>query len=870
MKIFASDINLWISTILPSKKSIHIEDPANQLIFDEPMKDIASCVVSPLVLFRISSDKASKEPIDIDRYDVIIDFTNQVKTNEFSSTKLSFINREDGSMKYIYKKGTLNFLHFFQQITSKDKKRIAWMKYLHALRCDRLFTSGYFTVLWKKSLTGVQYTRHLVDSYSYSSGSKEYGGAPTVSYDLGSEPCFVKFCKNGYTKSLLQNQLIMVGMWKGSGFDSIIIPRIDRYSGSANISIGNHPNEYSQVFTSVHAAFVKEVMDKTIRQYKFFETPQFLAVKHNIELLNTYKTENVPYFKYFSEALSSLKSELESTRTLFSYGYGDFTPWNSSVVDGKIYLFNFSHSTSMHPILFDFFHFVFQNETIVKNKDWTGVKEAIHNQLVESGLIDLIDKWAIDVKLYLKHYLLQVVSQNLGLLAFQEGITESQKKLIYVWKDAMAEISERTLDQRKGIHSDLAHFLNGYSHTFLQEFDFEREVQGPNEIDVLIGKKDQSAVIDFLKEHPFVSELRVVKKVHGSHVFIRLLDGQFILVVLRSKFTTKGIQYIDSKLVLNTSRSMHGILVPDSRVAVEYRLLASAVAYEPISNDLTKCIQSATRAEQEIIQNYLNKKYELNIESIELVGSIGDQELDQIRHYLKRRIGIEKWNFNRFRYHLKKMFRSRLSRGFECTFTELPYQEKYGIINDLQRRLKERYNKEVVVLPVRPGIQSILSGGKRKNVTDVDSIESFNFKKERSEGYFVSVLRYGFSYLDYCIGRMYVKLRFTWRNKIVIYESFDHDLSERSPGRTAGINENAVAGFIGDIHAPSVRINPAKVIGSDKDTVNSYHLERMEDEYVELFIDSFNNKKFRRNFVFDRLNKEQIVQKIMKTLPIVY
>ena len=98
----------------------------------------------------------------------------------------------------------------------------------------------------------------------------------------------------------------------------------------------------------------------------------------------------------------------------------------------------------------DFFHFVFQNETIVKNKDWTGVKEAIHNQLVESGLIDLIDKWAIDVKLYLKHYLLQVVSQNLGLLAFQEGITESQK-LIYVWKDAMAEISERTLDQRKRI-----------------------------------------------------------------------------------------------------------------------------------------------------------------------------------------------------------------------------------------------------------------------------------------------------------------------------------------------------------------------------------------------------------------------------------
>ena len=54
----------------------------------------------------------------------------------------------------------------------------------------------------EKILTGVQYTRHLVDSYSYSSGSKEYGGAPTVSYDLGSEPCFVKFCKNAVYEKL--------------------------------------------------------------------------------------------------------------------------------------------------------------------------------------------------------------------------------------------------------------------------------------------------------------------------------------------------------------------------------------------------------------------------------------------------------------------------------------------------------------------------------------------------------------------------------------------------------------------------------------------------------------------------------------------
>jgi len=738
---------------------------------------------------------------------------------------------------------------------------------LRALRCDRYYTHGYFTVFWKKSLSGVQYTRHLVDSYAYSSGAKEYGGAPTVFYSLGSEPCFVKFCRNGYSKSLLQNQLIMIGMWKGSNFDSVVMPRIDKYSNTSNISIGNYPIVYSEKFTHEHAEFIKEIIDKTIRQYKFFETPQFLAVKHNIELLSAYKSDNIPYFKYFSDVLTGLKLELSNSRTLFSYGYGDFTPWSSTIVDQKMYLFNFSHATSMHPILFDFFHFIFHNEGIVKNKDWSGVKQAIQTQLVDSGLIELVDKWAIDIKFYLKHYLLNTVSQNLGLLAFQDEVTEDQFKLIDLWKEALAELTERKLDDRKGIHSDLAHYLNSYSHTFLQEFEDEIEEHGPSEVEVLIRQENQGGVIRFLENHPYVSELRVVKKMHGVQVFLRLIEGHFMLVVLRNKFMANGIKYIDSKLVLNTSRKLNGILVPDSRVAVECQLLASAISSGAVTDTFIRHIHSATRAEQEIIQNYLNKKYNLSIQSIGELCGIGRKELLQIRNNVRDRMGIVKWTSLKFRFALKTILRGKLARGFECTFSEIPKAEKSNIIKTLQIRLKARYNKDVVILSHRPGLISLLFKRKRDKNNEADFGHVSIPRRNRTDSFFTSLVRFGFYYIDYLIGQLCVKLKYTWRDKIVIYDSYYFDFLNDSAQAKNSLKEKALMRFYRSMVKPQLGLAVSTPVTMDSTSI--YEYANLEEEYAVLFNEPAKVNKPGNRVSVENLNSEQIIQKIMKVLPII-
>ncbi len=650
IKFRNSDINLWLSTILPAKKIVHVSDPAVILINDEALRDTLP-ISDGLKVLLIMSGKETEYNADVQAtYDVVLDFTCRIKLSNFSRTTLSILGNENDYVKWIFKKSTLNFSRLYQRNTRADKLRFAKYQLFNFLKLDRLFIHGSCHVFWKKDLQGNPHLKHVGKSYAYSSGSHEYGASPTVYYKIASEDCFVNFSRNGYTKNLLHNQLLMADVWREEGFNSIIMPRIEKYSKTANISIGNHPVIASDNFSLEHGRFVTEIIDKTIKQYKFNETPMSLTVKHNIELLLAYKSDNIPYFKYFSDSLIRLHEELKQSRTLFSFCYGDLTPWTSGVAKDKLYLFNFSHSASMNVILFDFFHFVFQNEGLVKNQDWTSIKKKIDSELKNSGLIDLVEKWAIDVNFYLKHYLLSTISQNLGLISFQSEITDNQLKSISIWKEALAELTVQTVDERVAIYFDLNHFLSNYRHTFLHQ---NEESTGTIErVEVLINAENQAKTIHFLNDHPYVNKVDMIKKRNGTQVVLNLLNQNTMTIELRTQFIENGVKYIDPNLVLNSSKKTNGILVPDSRITVECHLLTCALASRKISEKIVDRLNSFSRAEQEIIQNYLNLKYDLSLSSFSDILKLGDEEMKRLREFTRKGDGFIVRNFRKILYRL--------------------------------------------------------------------------------------------------------------------------------------------------------------------------------------------------------------------------
>ena len=652
IKFRNSDINLWLSTILPAKKIVHVSDPAVILTNDEAIRDTLPINDGLKVLLLMSGKEAEHDTDVQSSYDVVIDFTCRIKLNDFSRTTLSILCDENECIKWIFKKSTLNFSRLYQRNTRTDKFRFVKFKLLNFLKLDRLFIHGSCHVFWKNNLPGNPHLKHVGKSYAYSSGSHEYGASPTVFYKIASEDCFVNFSRNGYTKNLLHNQLLMADVWREEGFNSIIMPRIEKYSKTANISIGNHPVIVSDKFSIEHGRFVTEMIDKTIKQYKFNETPMSLTVKHNIELLLAYKSDNIPYFKYFSDSLIRLHEELKQSRTLFSFCYGDLTPWTSGVAKDKLYLFNFSHSASMNVILFDFFHFVFQNEALVKNQDWSSIKNKIDFELKNSGLIDLVEKWAIDVEFYLKHYLLSTISQNLGLISFQSEISENQLKLISIWKDALAELTIQTVDERVAIYFDLNHFLSNYRHTFLHQDEIEEGAGTVERVEVLIHAENQSKTIHFLQNHPFVNKVDVIKKMNGTQVALSLVNHNVMTIDLRTQFIENGVKYIDPNLVLNSSKKTNGILVPDSRITVECHLLTCALASRKISEKIVDRLSSFSRAEKEIIQNYLNLKYDLSLSNFSDILKLGDEDMKQLREFTRKGDGFIVRNFRKILYRL--------------------------------------------------------------------------------------------------------------------------------------------------------------------------------------------------------------------------
>ena len=250
----------------------------------------------------------------------------------------------------------------------------------------------------------------------------------------------------------------------------------------------------------------------------------------------------------------------------------------------------------------------------------------------------------------MKHYLLSTISQNLGLISFQSEITDNQLKSISIWKEALAELTVQTVDERVAIYFDLNHFLSNYRHTFLHQ---NEESTGTIErVEVLINAENQAKTIHFLNDHPYVNKVDMIKKRNGTQVVLNLLNQNTMTIELRTQFIENGVKYIDPNLVLNSSKKTNGILVPDSRITVECHLLTCALASRKISEKIVDRLNSFSRAEQEIIQNYLNLKYDLSLSSFSDILKLGDEEMKRLREFTRKGDGFIVRNFRKILYRL--------------------------------------------------------------------------------------------------------------------------------------------------------------------------------------------------------------------------
>lgn len=87
-------------------------------------------------------------------------------------------------------------------------------------------------------------------------------------------------------------------------------------------------------------------------------------LKQNKGLFSKYDV----YCKHFETGLKYVENALRGKREFSAY-HGDFTPWNSFLENGKLYVFDFEYAKKTYPPYMDVFHYFTQSCIFEKNLD---------------------------------------------------------------------------------------------------------------------------------------------------------------------------------------------------------------------------------------------------------------------------------------------------------------------------------------------------------------------------------------------------------------------------------------------------------------------------------------------------------------------
>ena len=254
--------------------------------------------------------------------------------------------------------------------------------------------------LWAKPtvyLTGepgiAKYFDNKPLSYAYFTGtdSPHRKVAIQIMDDDGHLKGFAKVSRNPQVRELLKNEAATLEYVNGLGLQTAHLPTV-LFSGDLGNStllvtntLKTPQTPTTSQFTALHRAFVQELAQKTSAAHlvqagdiaRDFRA-RFVRVRPHLE---------TTWCRRLDAAIAALEAKPELALNA-GLSHGDFTPWNTFMADGRLYVFDWEYAEQARPVSSDIIHFVLNQPqtrslpaiakieaaTATLSQPWTGIQ----------------------------------------------------------------------------------------------------------------------------------------------------------------------------------------------------------------------------------------------------------------------------------------------------------------------------------------------------------------------------------------------------------------------------------------------------------------------------------------------------------------
>jgi hypothetical protein len=181
---------------------------------------------------------------------------------------------------------------------------------------------------------------------------------------------YCKIGNNPQTKAVLQNEADMLDLLSRLSLGRALTPTKlfagESHSGDFCLiqsTKKGHLSSAPLIPGDVHLDFLTRLMEQTGREGAFLESPCYREVAER--LTSVYGYADTGKYQELSKALEWASQVLSRNKITLFLAHRDFTPWNTFISEGQLFVFDWEFARTGWIPLADAFHFILQKGIIV-------------------------------------------------------------------------------------------------------------------------------------------------------------------------------------------------------------------------------------------------------------------------------------------------------------------------------------------------------------------------------------------------------------------------------------------------------------------------------------------------------------------------
>lgn len=257
---------------------------------------------------------------------------------------------------------TASGLAMFQPLLTSARAMKAAASLLSVFGMSRLWAQNIVFITGAPNLASDFPGDHRL-SFAYFTGtdSPHRKVAVQIMDYLGRIKGFAKLTRNSEVRKLLAYEAAMLNHVHTLALQTAYVPKVlftgDRNGGTLLVTdtLKTPYTRSTTKFSIAHRAFLKELAQKTTNKQLLSISEIATDFRARFNRISE-KLDNA-WNQRLNKAISTLEAQVD-LKIPVSLSHGDFTPWNTFMANGRLYVFDWEYSDQMSPISNDLIHFL--------------------------------------------------------------------------------------------------------------------------------------------------------------------------------------------------------------------------------------------------------------------------------------------------------------------------------------------------------------------------------------------------------------------------------------------------------------------------------------------------------------------------------